>query len=70
MPRAFFFVQRDVKTTVKETKRARYLIYKDPISKYEKFIARFFSAKQRSKSSERKVLFDQPKKNGESFRTQ
>ena len=28
--------------TVKETKRAGHLIYKDPISKYEKFIARFF----------------------------
>ena len=27
---------------MKETKRAGYLIYKAPLSKYEKFIARFF----------------------------
>ena len=52
---SFLLVRRDVKTTnlagndVKETKRAGYLIYKDPISKYEKFIT-FYSGKQRSDS--------------------
>ena len=44
------------RTTMKETKRAGYLIYKDPISKYEKSIV-----------LQRKVLFDRLKKNSESF---
>ena len=51
-------------TTVKETNRAGYLIYKNPISTYEKIIARFFFGETKVKVLQRKLLFNQPKKNG------